>query len=126
MAENDRRRRGTSALRDVWSSVLGDRVELPADLESVGASRESPPPHSEELPPRVPVRRERRYDQLRKQGAVDFYGSTDPAEAEGWLKRTERVLDQMDCDPEERFDYAVSLHISGGRLSRAVPPGLVH
>ncbi|KAJ8748994.1 hypothetical protein K2173_013434 [Erythroxylum novogranatense] len=93
-----------------WSSVLGDRVEQPADLESVGASRESPVPHSEELPPRVPVRRERRYVQLRKQGAVDFYGNTDPAEAEGWLERTERVLDQMDCEPDERFDSRSSYY----------------
>ena len=41
--------------------------------------------------------RERRYDRLRKQGAVDFNGSTDPIEAETWLKRTQRVLNLMKC-----------------------------
>ena len=39
--------------------------------------------------------RDRRYDKLRKYGAVDFLGSTDPVEAEKWLKRTERVLNMM-------------------------------
>ena len=53
--------------------------------------------------------RERRYDKLRKQGAVDFSGTTDPSVAETWLKRTQRVLNQMRCTPEEKFDYAVSL-----------------
>ncbi|XP_042023101.1 uncharacterized protein LOC121770438 [Salvia splendens] len=42
-------------------------------------------------------------------GVVDFYGFIDPAEAEIWLNRTERVFNQMGCILEERFDYAVSL-----------------
>ena len=53
--------------------------------------------------------KERRYDKLRKQGAVDFYGTTDPSVAETWLKRTQRVLNLMKCTSEEQFDYAVSL-----------------
>ena len=53
--------------------------------------------------------RDRRYDKLRKYGAVDFLGSTDPLEVEKWLKRTERVLNMMQCTPNEKFDYAVSL-----------------
>ena len=53
--------------------------------------------------------RDRRYDKLRKYGAVDFLGSKDPVEAEKWLKRTERVLNMMQCTPDEKFDYAVSL-----------------
>ena len=52
---------------------------------------------------------DRRYDKLRKYGAVDFLGSTDPVEAEKWLKRTERVLNMMQCTPDENFDYVVSL-----------------
>ena len=51
----------------------------------------------------------RNYKELRKLGAVDFLGTTDPAEAETWLKRTERVLNMMCCTSEEKFDYAVSL-----------------
>ena len=51
----------------------------------------------------------RNYKELRKLGAVDFSGTTDPAEAEKWLKRTERVLNMMRCTLEQKFDYAVSL-----------------
>ena len=32
--------------------------------------------------------RERRYDKLRKMGAEDFRGTTNPLEAERWLQRT--------------------------------------
>ena len=53
--------------------------------------------------------RDRRYDKLRKYGEVDFLGSTDPVEAENWLKRTERFLNMMQCTPDEKFDYVVSL-----------------
>ena len=42
-------------------------------------------------------------------GAVDFVGTTDPANAEMWLKQTERVFNLMQCIPEEKFDYVVSL-----------------
>ena len=51
----------------------------------------------------------RRYDKLRKQGAEEFVGTTDPLVAETWFKRTERILNQMYCTPEERYDYATSL-----------------
>ena len=53
--------------------------------------------------------RDRRYNKLGKYGAVDFLGSTDPIEAEKWLKRTERVLNMMQCTSDENFDYDVSL-----------------
>ena len=42
-------------------------------------------------------------------GAVEFCGTTDPAEAETWLKRTERVFGMMRCTMDEQFDFAVSL-----------------
>ncbi|KAJ8773190.1 hypothetical protein K2173_028367 [Erythroxylum novogranatense] len=79
----------------LWRSV-----ERPNDQESVGASR-SPYASLEELPPRVPVRRN---DETidRASGALDFYGRP-IMEAEGWLERTERVLDRWICDHEERF-----------------------
>ncbi|XP_074322831.1 uncharacterized protein LOC141659805 [Apium graveolens] len=51
----------------------------------------------------------RDYKELRKLGAIDFYGTVDLAEAEKWLKRTERIFIMMRCAPEEKFDYAVSL-----------------
>lgn len=58
-------------------------------------------------PRNEPVKRN--YKELRKLGATDFYGTIDPAEAETWLKRTNRVLNMMQCGPVEKFDYAVSL-----------------
>ncbi|KAJ8764775.1 hypothetical protein K2173_009176 [Erythroxylum novogranatense] len=55
------------------------------------------------------VDRSGQYDKLRKFGAVDFSGTTNPEEAKAWLKRTERVLVQMRCSDEDKLDYAVSL-----------------
>ena len=53
--------------------------------------------------------RSKSFKELRQLGAVDFYGTIDPAEAETWLKRTERVFSMMRCTMEEQFDFAVSL-----------------
>ncbi|XP_042033555.1 uncharacterized protein LOC121780096 [Salvia splendens] len=41
--------------------------------------------------------RGKNFKELRKMGAVDFVGTTDPAEAEIWLKRTELSLLQGDA-----------------------------
>src|SRR2546430_14813649 len=49
------------------------------------------------------------FKEARKLGATDFYGTTDPAEAEGWLRRTERIFFMMDSTPEEKFEYIISL-----------------
>ena len=57
----------------------------------------------EELP------RERRYDKLRKLGATEFWGTTDPLEAEHWLRATERIFRRMRYEPEEKLDYIESL-----------------
>lgn len=51
----------------------------------------------------------RSYKELRKLGAIDFYGTKNPAEAKTWLKQTERVLNMMRYTPEEKFDYVISL-----------------
>ncbi|KAL2226383.1 UNVERIFIED_CONTAM: Transposon Ty3-I Gag-Pol polyprotein, partial [Sesamum indicum] len=42
-------------------------------------------------------------------GAKVFAGTTDPAEAEEWLRNTERVLDRIECTSEQKLRYAVSL-----------------
>ena len=41
---------------------------------------------------------------------VDFMGKKDdePAMAENWLERTERMLVQMHCTAEEKLEYATS------------------
>ncbi|KAK4406534.1 hypothetical protein Sango_0659900 [Sesamum angolense] len=49
------------------------------------------------------------YEVVRRQGAKVFAGTTDPAEAEEWLRNTERVLDRIECTPEQKLRYAVSL-----------------
>ena len=42
---------------------------------------------------------------------MDFLGKKDdePSMAENWLKRTERMLQQMHCTPEENLECATSL-----------------
>ena len=70
--------------------------------QSTGAShvpRAPTPPLEPEHRPQVEQLRSRseRFVELCRLGAVDFYGTTDPAEAGSWLKRTARVLGRMNC-----------------------------
>ena len=69
-------------------------------------------PHSERL--RETLERDLRsrskeYKELRQLGAIDFHGTTDPAEAEAWLKRTERIFTLMRCSMDPQYDFAISL-----------------
>ncbi|XP_021657401.2 uncharacterized protein LOC110647744 [Hevea brasiliensis] len=50
-------------------------------------------------------------EKLRKYGAVDFKATKedDPTVAEYWLERTERVLRQLHCTPEQQLECAISL-----------------
>ncbi|KAL0298596.1 UNVERIFIED_CONTAM: hypothetical protein Sradi_6519400 [Sesamum radiatum] len=52
---------------------------------------------------------DKNYEVVRRQGAKVFAGTTDPTEAEEWLRNTERVLDIIECTSEQRLRYAVSL-----------------
>ncbi|KAL0305050.1 UNVERIFIED_CONTAM: Transposon Ty3-I Gag-Pol polyprotein [Sesamum calycinum] len=52
---------------------------------------------------------DKNYEVVRRQGTKVFAGTTDPAEAEEWLRNTERVLDRIECTPEQKLRYAVSL-----------------
>ncbi|KAL0434103.1 UNVERIFIED_CONTAM: hypothetical protein Slati_2744600 [Sesamum latifolium] len=52
---------------------------------------------------------DKNYKIVKRQGAKVFVGTTDPAEAEEWLKNTKRVLDRFECTPEQRLRYVVSL-----------------
>ena len=72
-------------------------------------------PHASD-PGHPPTERKRNFKELRKLGAVDFYGTTDPAEAELWLERMDHVFEMMDSTPEERYDYSISL-LQGGAYS---------
>ena len=69
-------------------------------------------PHSERLrekPERDLRSRSKNSKEHRQLEAVDFFGTTDPAEAETWLKRTERVFGMMRCTMDKKYDFAVSL-----------------
>ncbi|XP_020546911.1 uncharacterized protein LOC110011308 [Sesamum indicum] len=52
---------------------------------------------------------DKNYEIVRRQGAKVFAGTTDLAEAEEWLRNTERVLDGIECTSEQKLRYAVSL-----------------
>ena len=88
-------------------------VPEPAMQELVGGSHS--PQQSVRRPPdagKAPVvvaPRERRYDKLRKMGAEDFRGTTNPLKAKRWLQHTERIFEMMYYTPEEKLDYAISL-----------------
>ena len=51
---------------------------------------------------------DKNYEIVRRQGGKVFAGTTDPAEAEEWLRNTERVLDTIECTSEQKLRYAVS------------------
>ncbi|KAL2236238.1 UNVERIFIED_CONTAM: Transposon Ty3-I Gag-Pol polyprotein, partial [Sesamum indicum] len=52
---------------------------------------------------------DKNYEIVRRQRAKVFASTTDPAEAEEWLRNTERVLDRIECTSEQKLRYAVSL-----------------
>ena len=80
-------------------------------VESSHALREQPPPPELVHGTQGQEQRSRSkaIKELRQLGAVDFFGTTDPAEAETWLKRTERVFTLMGSTEEDQFFYIVSL-----------------
>ena len=53
--------------------------------------------------------RSKDYKELRQLGAIDFNGTTDPAEAETWLKRIERIFTLMGCTLVDQIEFVVSL-----------------
>ncbi|KAL0386526.1 UNVERIFIED_CONTAM: Retrovirus-related Pol polyprotein from transposon [Sesamum latifolium] len=71
--------------------------------------RMTPQPQSQPQPQLQDAVIDKNYKIVRRQGAKVFPGTTDPAEAEEWLRNTERVLDRIECTPEQRLRYAVSL-----------------
>ncbi|KAK4400634.1 Retrovirus-related Pol polyprotein from transposon [Sesamum angolense] len=69
--------------------------------------RMAPQPQPQPQPHDVVI--DKNYEVVRRQGAKVFAGTTDPAEAEEWLRNTERVLDRIECTSEQKLRYAVSL-----------------
>ena len=93
------------------------RVEETAESgRSVGASyartrseRTQLPEHVDRLQVEEHSSRSEKLAELRRLGAVDFYGTIDPAEAGTWLRRTVRVLGIMNCTFGEQIDLVESL-----------------
>ena len=52
---------------------------------------------------------DKNYETVSRQGAKVFASTTDPAEAEEWLRNTKKVLDRIECTSEQKLRYAVSL-----------------
>ena len=52
---------------------------------------------------------DKNYEHVRRQGAKVFTSTTDPEVAEECLCNVERILDRIDCVPERRLKYVVSL-----------------
>ncbi|KAL5837740.1 hypothetical protein ACOSQ3_014909 [Xanthoceras sorbifolium] len=105
----------------------GDRPESPASVAG-GASREYVSPRAAE--PEVQdqpafmqqmaeffqnvaraASRRSAIERLAKYKRTDFHGRKyeDASAAEYWFERTERILEQMHCTPEEKLECAVSL-----------------
>ena len=53
--------------------------------------------------------RSKEIKELRQLGAEDFKGTTDPAEAEAWLKRIERLFTLLGSTEEQQFYLVISL-----------------
>ncbi|KAL0445943.1 UNVERIFIED_CONTAM: hypothetical protein Slati_1722200 [Sesamum latifolium] len=71
--------------------------------------RMAPQPQPQPQPQLQDAVIDKNYEIVRRQGAKVFPGTTDPVEVEEWLRNTERVLDRIECTPEQRLRYAVSL-----------------
>ena len=96
--------RNTRRGRDIAPQSAESSHTIPS--ESI---RVQPPPNQPDMNTSTHAHRAKKFEQLRKLGANSFSGTLDPAEAEAWLKSTERIFNLMHCTPEERFDYAVFL-----------------
>ncbi|KAK5818390.1 hypothetical protein PVK06_023326 [Gossypium arboreum] len=59
----------------------------------------------------IPTQRRAPIKELRKYGATEFMGlkGFDPSTAENWIESTKRILQQLDCTPQESWICVVSL-----------------
>ena len=87
--------RNTQRGRDIVPPSAESSHTIPS--ESV---RVQPSPNQPEMNTSTPALRAKKFEQLRKLGAISFSGTLDPAEAEAWLKSTERIFNLMHCTPE--------------------------
>ena len=57
-----------------------------------------PPPTDEEI-----------FVKLKKHGAEEFVGTTNPTVAEEWLRKFERIAERFNCTPEQKLKFATFL-----------------
>ena len=57
-----------------------------------------PPPTDEEI-----------FAKIKKHGGEEFVGTTDPAVADEWLRKFERIAERFNCTPEKKLKFATYL-----------------
>ncbi|XP_043813083.1 uncharacterized protein LOC110614775 [Manihot esculenta] len=93
------------ARRPEQEALLQQLTEIFRQVAGVAQPAIVPPPAPAPAPARSPI------DKLRKYGATEFKGrkEDDASTAEYWLQSTDRVLQQLQCSPEDSLLCAVSL-----------------
>ncbi|KAL2240784.1 UNVERIFIED_CONTAM: Transposon Tf2-12 polyprotein [Sesamum indicum] len=59
---------------------------------------------------------DRNYERIRKMGATEFEGTLDPEVAERWWEKVEDVMNLINCTPEDRLKYVVSLFVGNASI----------
>ncbi|KAL2233225.1 UNVERIFIED_CONTAM: Transposon Tf2-12 polyprotein [Sesamum indicum] len=59
---------------------------------------------------------DRNYERIRKMGATEFEGTLDPEVAERWWEKVEDVMNLINCTPEDRLKYVVSLFVGNALI----------
>ena len=59
---------------------------------------------------------DRNYERIRKMGATEFEGTLDPEVAERWWEKVEDVMNLINCTPENRLEYVVSLFVGNALI----------
>ncbi|KAL2226254.1 UNVERIFIED_CONTAM: Transposon Tf2-12 polyprotein, partial [Sesamum indicum] len=59
---------------------------------------------------------DRNYERIRKMGATEFEGILDPEVAERWCEKVEDVMNLINCTPEDRLKYVVSLFVGNALI----------
>jgi hypothetical protein len=54
-------------------------------------------------------RREAPYLRMHQLGATYFYGATDPLQADTWMRQTEKILNLLECNDQEKVTCTQSL-----------------
>ncbi|KAL2252777.1 UNVERIFIED_CONTAM: Transposon Tf2-12 polyprotein [Sesamum indicum] len=59
---------------------------------------------------------DRNYERIRKMGTIEFEGTLDPEVAERWWEKVEDVMNLINCTPEDRLKYVVSLFVGNALI----------